>query len=213
MSSLTSKLQPTLTPPPQQRKNKITMPQLYSIVHFDSSGQTEISSDWCSSQNKTIKLLLMGSFYKAYFARESYLRSNCENKKELAQRSVSLLTTASKSQLKEAPEKAEVFCLLWWVQKVDSNHWSRLSSFTRRENESSRTTEARSTPLVENNPVMNMTQTFTFWQGNLSLLILAQCPTCCIVYMRKFCIFLHDSSLWRRYQNVCLRNRIVDSKF
>lgn len=86
MSSLTSKLQPTLTPPPQQRKNKITMPQLYSIVHFDSSGQTEISSDWCSSQNKTIKLLLMGSFYKAYFARESYLRSNCENKKELAQR-------------------------------------------------------------------------------------------------------------------------------
>lgn len=54
----------------------------------------------------------MVSFYKAYFARWSYLRSSCGNKKELGQEEeCKLINNSTKSQLKAAPEKAELFGL------------------------------------------------------------------------------------------------------
>lgn len=52
------------------------------------------------------------SFYKAYFARGSYRRSSCGKKKELAQRSVSLLTTATQSPAERSTWKRQNSCFV-----------------------------------------------------------------------------------------------------
>lgn len=135
--SLTSELQPTLTPPPQQKKYKITMQQWSTpqfILTFQHKQKYPVTG---IVHKKDYQIASNGEFLQSMLCQRKLLKKQLwkQERSGPEKRSASSLTAAPKPQLKEAPEKAEMFCVLSVQTGLKP---LRLSSFTGREKEPSR---------------------------------------------------------------------------